>query len=291
MKVFSAECVPNTKGDLGEGLLWDERNETIMWVDAFVKIINTWNPATKTLTERKYDSLVTSIAKRESGGYVVAAGLKLIVLNENLDVIGTSPLEMPNENVRTNDGNVDINGNYWVGCFANDAKPKQGNLRRISPNFDSKVFLKDITIANGMDWSPDNKICYYIDTPTKKVSRFNFNIETSELDGELEAIDVSKYSGAPDGMCVDSLGNLWVAFWGGGCVRSFSPSGELLAQVDVPATLVTNCAFGGPDLSTLYITCAIPSYEDFVKGEEPLAGSLFKAEVGVQGRLQNNFAG
>jgi len=291
MKVFSAECVPNTKGDLGEGLLWDERNETIMWVDAFVKIINTWNPATKTLIERKYDSLVTSIAKRESGGYVVAAGLKLIVLNENLDVIGTSPLEMPNENVRTNDGNVDINGNYWVGCFANDAKPKQGNLRRISPNFDSKVFLKDITIANGMDWSPDNKICYYIDTPTKKVSRFNFNIETSELDGELEAIDVSEYSGAPDGMCVDSLGNLWVAFWGGGCIRSFSPSGELIAQVDVPATLVTNCAFGGPDLSTLYITCAIPSYEDFVKGEEPLAGSLFKAEVGAKGRLQNNFLG
>ncbi len=291
MKVFSAECIPNTKGDLGEGLLWDERNQTIMWVDAFVKIINTWNPATKTLIERKYDSLVTSIAKRESGGYVVAAGLKLIVLNENLDVAGTSPLEMPNENVRTNDGNVDLNGNYWVGCFANDAKPKQGNLRRISPNLESKVFLKDISIANGMDWSPDNKICYYIDTPTRKISRFNFNTETSELEGELEAIDVSKYSGAPDGMCVDALGNLWVAFWGGGCVRSFSPTGELLAQVDVAATLVTNCAFGGPDLSTLYITCALPSYEDFVKGDEPLAGSLFKADVGAKGRLQNNFLG
>lgn len=291
MKVFSAECVPNTKGDLGEGLLWDERNETIMWVDAFVKIINTWNPATSVLIERTFDSIVTSIAKRESGGYVVAAGLKLIVLDANLDVTGTSPLEMPNENVRTNDGNVDINGNYWVGCFANDAKPKQGNLRRISPSLESKVFLKDITIANGMDWSPGNKICYYIDTPTKKISRFNFNIETSELEGELEAIDVSKYSGAPDGMCVDAAGNLWVAFWGGGCVRSFSPSGELLAQVDVAATLVTNCAFGGPDLSTLYITCAIPTYEDFVIGDEPLAGSLFKAEVGAQGRLQNNFAG
>jgi sugar lactone lactonase YvrE len=291
MKVFSAECIPNTKGDLGEGLLWDERNQTIMWVDAFVKIINTWDPATKILIERKYDSLVTSIAKRESGGYVVAAGLKLNTLNDNLDVISSSPLEMPNENVRTNDGNVDLNGNYWVGCFANDAKPKQGNLRRISPNLQSKVFLQDITIANGMDWSLDNKICYYIDTPTKKVSRFNFNTETSEFEGELEAIDVSQYSGAPDGMCVDAAGNLWVAFWGGGCVRSFSPSGELLAQVDVAATLVTNCAFGGPDLSTLYITCAIPSYEDFVKGEEPLAGSLFKAEVGAKGRLQNNFLG
>jgi len=291
MKVFSAECIPNTKGDLGEGILWDERNKTIMWVDAFMKIINVWNPVTKTLIERTFDSIVTSIAKRESGGYVVAAGLKLIVLNEDLDVTGESPLEMPFENVRTNDGNVDINGNYWVGCFANDAKPNQGNLRRISPNLGSKVFLKDITIANGMDWSPDNKIFYYIDTPTKKVSRFNFNIETSDFEGELEAIDVSKYSGAPDGMCVDAMGNLWVAFWGGGCVRSFSPTGELLAQVDVSATLVTNCAFGGPDLSTLYITCAIPSYEDFVKSDEPLAGSLFKAEVGVQGRLQNNFAG
>ena len=289
MKLFTSECIPNTRGDLGEGLLWDERNETIMWVDAFKKIVNVWNPATKEIKSKEFDSLVTSIAKRKSGGYVVAAGLKLIKLNENLELTSESPLEMPFDNVRTNDGNVDINGNYWVGAFANDAKPHQGNLRRISPNLDSKVFLKDITIANGMDWSPDNKIFYYIDTPTKKVSRFKFNTETSEIEDELEAIDVSQYSGAPDGMCVDALGNLWVAFWGGGCVRSFSPSGELLAQVDVAATLVTNCAFGGPDLSTLFITCAVASYENFVKGEEPLAGSLFKANVGAQGRLQNNF--
>lgn len=291
MKLFSSECIPNTNGDLGEGLLWDDRNQTIMWVDAFKKIVNVWNPATKKIKSKEFDSLVTSIAKRESGGYVIAAGLKLIELNENLELSNETPLEMPFDNVRTNDGNVDINGNYWVGAFANDAKPHRGNLRRISPNLGSKVFLKDITIANGMDWSPDNKIFYYIDTPTKKVSCFKFNIETSELEGELEAIDVGQYSGAPDGMCVDALGNLWVAFWGGGCVRSFSPSGELLAQVDVAATLVTNCAFGGPDLSTLYITCAVASYEDFVKGEEPLAGSLFKADVGAQGRLQNNFLG
>ena len=291
MKLFSSECIPDTKGDLGEGLLWDERNETIMWVDAFKKIINVWNPATKNLKSQEFDSIVTSIAKRESGGYVVAAGLKLIELDNDLKVTKSTPLEMPFDNVRTNDGNVDINGNYWVGAFANDAKPNQGNLRRISPNLGSKVFLKDITIANGMDWSPDNKICYYIDTPTKKVSRFKFNIETSELEGELEAIDVSGYSGAPDGMCTDIDGNLWVAFWGGGCVRSFAPSGELLAQVDVAATLVTNCAFGGSDLSTLFITCAVASYEESITGEEPLAGSLFKADVGTQGRLQNNFLG
>jgi sugar lactone lactonase YvrE len=262
-----------------------------MWVDAFKMIINVWNPATKTLKSQLFDSLVTSIAKRESGGYVVAAGLKLIEIDNDLKVTKSTPLEMPFENVRTNDGNVDINGNYWVGAFANDAKPKQGNLRRISPNLESKVFLKDITIANGMDWSPDNKIMYYIDTPTKKVSRFKFNTETSELEGELEPIDVSGYSGAPDGMCTDINGNLWVAFWGGGCIRNFSPTGELLAQVDLAATLVTNCAFGGPDLSTLYITCAVPAYEEFVTGEEPLAGSLFKADVGTQGRLQNNFLG
>ena len=78
MKSFSSECIPNTKGDLGEGLLWDERNETIMWVDAFKKIINVWSPATKILKSEEFDSIVTSIAKRESGGYVVAAGLKLI---------------------------------------------------------------------------------------------------------------------------------------------------------------------------------------------------------------------
>jgi len=86
VKLFSSECIPNTRGDLGEGLLWDERNQTIMWVDAFKKIINVWNPVTKNLKSQEFDSIVTSIAKRESGGYVVAAGLKLIELNENLEL-------------------------------------------------------------------------------------------------------------------------------------------------------------------------------------------------------------
>lgn len=291
MKLFSSECIPNTKGDLGEGLLWDERNATIMWVDVFKNRINVWNPTTNSLRSAEFDSIVTSIAKRQSEGYLVAAGLKIIELNNDFEVTKSVLLEMPHDNVRTNDGNVDINGNFWIGSMANDAKPKQGDVKRIARDLSTRAFLDDITISNGMDWSPDSKIFYFIDTPTKKISRFTFNTETSELEGELEGIDVSGYSGAPDGMCVDLNGNLWVAFWGGGCVRGFSPSGELLAQVDVAATLVTNCAFGGPDLSTLYITCAVPSYEEFVKGEEPLAGSLFKAEVGTQGRLQNNFAG
>ena len=287
MKLFSSECIPNTSGDLGEGLLWDERNQTIMWVDAFKKIVNVWHPATKNLKSKEFDSIVTSIAKRESGGYVVAAGLKLIELNENLDLTGASPLEMPFDNVRTNDGNVDINGNYWVGAFANDAKPHQGNLRRISPNLDSKVFLKDITIANGMDWSLDNKICYYIDTPTKKVSRFKFNTETSEIEDELEAIDVSEYSGAPDGMCVDALGNLWVAFWTGSAVRCFDgENGKQLDEVNCPTPRITSCVFAGENLDQLIITSA---REESEVGEPKESGMTFIATPGVRGQKTTLF--
>jgi sugar lactone lactonase YvrE len=289
MTEFIAESVPNTKGDLCEGLLWDERSGTLMWSDIFKNTIMKWKPGSDSVLKKEFKTIMTSIGKNSTGGYVVAAGNCVQLLDENLEVTDELSLEMPNQNVRTNDGNIDPSGNFWIGSMAYDAKARMGDLKKVSSDFQSQTILRDVTISNGIDWSPDGEILYYIDTPTKKVSRFKFDLDSASLGQELEPIDVSASPGAPDGMCTDAAGNLWVAFWGGGQVRNFSPEGELLGVVNVAASLVTNCAFGGADLSTLYITTADASHDPSITGREPLGGSLFLADVRAKGKLQYDF--
>ena len=289
MSEFIAECVPGTKGDLGEGVLWDERSGTLLWSDVFKNTIIQWNPESNSFFRREFKNAITSIEKKAAAGFIVASGNCIQLLDENLVVINQTFLEMPNPNVRTNDGNIDPLGNFWIGSMAYDAKAGMGDLKRVAGDFQTRVALRDVTISNGMDWSPSGDIFYYIDTPTEQVRRFKFDLGSGWLGEEMEPIDVSDSPGVPDGMCVDAEGNLWVAFWGGGQVRNFSQEGKLLGVVEVSASLVTNCAFGGKALSTLYITTADASYEESIMEREPLAGSLFFAEVKVKGKLQNNF--
>jgi hypothetical protein len=289
MNNFEAEPVPNYKGDLGEGILWDERTSRLIWVDVFAKQINYLVPKTGDIGGRSFISILTSIVKKRGGGYLVAAGDHLLELDGDLLEVRQIPLQMGNENVRTNDGNVDPNGDYWIGSMAYDAEPNQGELKWISSNYFENIFLDEVTIANGIDWSPDGEIMYFIDTPKRQIGRFNWKLKESAGESELKAIDLNGYAGVPDGMCVDKDGGLWVAFWGDGKIRNFSPEGDLIGQVIIPASLVTNCAFGGENLSTLYITTANSSYESAIEVTEPLAGSLFQVDVYKSGRAQNEF--
>jgi sugar lactone lactonase YvrE len=288
MEEFFATSVPKTTGDLGEGILWDERSSTLLWADVFKKLILRWNPETKKIVEKEFENIITYIGKYSQGGFVVAAGDSIAILDDNLNIQQRVPLSMPNLNVRTNDGNIDALGNLWIGSMSDNGKLGQGDLKRVAANWAVSTELKNISISNGMDWSPDAEVFYFIDTPTRKVRRFNFDGAQGTLKSELEPLDVSGVSGSPDGMCVDRDGNLWIAFWGGGCVRKYSPQGEILGIVHVPATLVTNCTFGGNDLATLYITTANTSHDASIKGLEPLAGSLFEVEVGALGLPANN---
>jgi sugar lactone lactonase YvrE len=289
MNHFEAEPVPNCMGDLGEGILWDERTSRLIWVDVFARRINYLVPKTGEIGGRSFISILTSIVKKRGGGYLVAAGDHLLVLDGDFLVVEKIPLQMGNENVRTNDGNVDPNGDYWIGSMAYDAKPNQGNLKWISSKYDENIFLNEVTIANGIDWSPDGSIMYFIDTPKRQIGRFNWKSKESASESEMKAIDLTQFAGVPDGMCVDKDGGLWVAFWGDGKIRNFSPEGDFVSQVIIPASLVTNCAFGGENLSTLYITTANSSYESSINVAEPMAGSLFQANVLTSGRLQNEF--
>lgn len=276
---MKAELVADVHAQLGEGPLWDARTDELLWVDILAGIVHRFDPATG--ADRAFDagSYVGAVVPRTRGGYAlaVAAGFALAT-----DEGKVSPLTAVghDEAVRMNDGACDSAGRFWAGSMRLDEGRGGGCLYRLDADHRVDAICRGVTISNGIAWSPDDTLLYYVDTPTRAIEMFDFDVATGAATGRRVLVTVD---GLPDGLVVDEDGFLWVAFWGGGEVRRYSPQGELAAVIEVPATHTTKCAFGGPDLSNLYITTAA--------GEEPHAGGLFVAEPGVAGLPARAYAG
>ncbi|MDX2974056.1 SMP-30/gluconolactonase/LRE family protein, partial [Kribbella solani] len=186
--------------------------------------------------------------------------------------------------MRTNDAKCDPYGRLWVGTMADDASPRTGSLYRISADWTRTTVLTGVSISNGLGWSPDGRRMYYIDSPIKTVDLLDYDPSTGNAVARRVLIDTAEYAGMPDGMAVDAEGCLWVAFFGGGAVRRFSPGGSLLTTIEVPDRYVTSCAFAGPELDHLVITTG--------QGPDSAAGgNLFVARPGVPGLPTAAFAG
>lgn len=287
MEKFEAGPVTAPESDLGESPLWDHRSQILYWVDIFAGVVHEMDND-GSCRSTKVASLVTFVGLDESGGLVAAIGHDLVETHgtamSTLGKLGSNDPSM-----RSNDGNVDSGGRLWIGTMAYDAGPGRGALYRVGHEGEATTALTGVTISNGIDWSPDGAIMYYIDTPTRTVARLHYDVESKVLEPSGPPIDVSDAEGVPDGMCVDSEGFLWIAFWGGSQVRRYAPGGPFVDSINLPVSLVTACAFGGPDLSTLYITTAKHGLTKTDLDGEPLAGRLFASNVGTRGRPMHQY--
>jgi sugar lactone lactonase YvrE len=184
-----------------------------------------------------------------------------------------------------NEGGCDPDGRFYCGSMAYDQRPGAGALHRLDPDGSVQVVLPELTISNGLEWSPDGSLAYYVDTPTGRVDVFDYDAERG-LTGRRPFARPTP--GHPDGLTVDAEGGVWVALFDGGAVHRYTPGGVLDGVVELPTPQVTACTLGGPDLDRLYVTT---SAENLEPGTDPLAGSLFAADVGVRGRPVREFAG
>jgi sugar lactone lactonase YvrE len=191
------------------------------------------------------------------------------------------------DDVRMNEGGCDPDGRFYCGSMAYDARPGAGTLYRLDPDASTTVVLRGVTISNGLEWTPDGGRAYYVDTPTGRIDLFDYDRDAG-LTGRRPFVSVPADDGHPDGLTVDAEGGVWVALYGGAAVRRYTPDGRLDLVVELPTPHVTACTFGGPDLDELFITT---SQENLAPGSDPLAGSLFRASVGVTGRPVREFAG
>ncbi|HTI27727.1 MAG TPA: SMP-30/gluconolactonase/LRE family protein [Kutzneria sp.] len=255
------------RGDatLGEGPTWDTSTSTLLWVDILGSAVHRYDPGRGTDSVLPTPQHIGAAKPRAAGGLV--ANLRDGVALLDADGGQRWLVYWEREGVRGNDAAVDGAGRLWAGTMRYDTAEGGGWLARVEPDGAAKVLLDDVTISNGIAWSPDNTLMYYIDTPTSRVDVFDYDLATGSATDRRPLCTVE---GSPDGMCVDADGCLWVAVWGGSAIRRYTPDGKLDREVPVPVSQPTACAFGGPDFTDLYVTTA----REGLRNPEELAGSL-----------------
>ena len=280
---MQAELILNAKATLGEGPAWDSKTQTLYWVDILEKriyagtqILAQLDDVIGCLAPRKNGHLILSLSGAE--GRLGFADLEpdtaqLTVLT-TLDEIQTN---------RVNDGKCDPAGRFLAGTMDMNEKDPNGALY----SFDGKQvtrLLDGITISNGLAWSVDHKNFYYIDTPTRAVKAFDYDLATGQIENPRVAVYIPESLGWPDGMTSDTDDNLWIAIWGGARMTKWNPrTGKLLEQIPVPALHTSSCVFGGKDMNELYVTSARVGMSEADLKKYPLSGGLFKVITNVGG--------
>lgn len=291
MKTHKATLLFDTKSILGEGSVWDWRKQLLFWVDIEGMILHRLDPTSHKHSHWGFKRMIGVAVPAESGSLLLALESGLATFNpETGKLTEHQVLENQDSKMRYNDGKTAPNGHFWIGSMHKETLPKTGNLYGVDDGFNSQIKIPKTTISNGMAWSSDSKTFYFIDSPTYEVCAYDFDPVGSSLSNKKSVLKVPEISGAPDGMCIDSEGMLWIAHWGGNCVRRWNPeTGEVLEIVDVDAPLVTSCCFGGKELDTLYITTARSGLTDSQLEEFPLSGGLFVCRPSAKGTPINYF--
>ena len=279
IKVF-----PDVTSTLGEGPVWHCEEQVFYWIDITGKKLHRLDLVTGKNQSFEMGSMIGAVMPVQEGGVVVAleTGIFRFYPPDQFQKLVEYPSDA-SPNTRFNDGKCDPGGRLWIGTMDKNAKPYQGKLYRLEGSRLIEV-LQNISISNGLGWSPDHRTMYYIDTFEQTVYAFDFDISTGEITNKRVVVYVSKSLGAPDGMTVDCNGNLWVALWGGSGVACFDPlTGDLIGKVEIPALNVTSCEFGGPDLKTLLITTAREGLNEEQLREYPLSGHVFIVQTPICG--------
>ncbi len=269
----------------GEGPVWSPSWGGLRWVDMLAgDILSLADDGT--VSRRHVGDVAAVIRPRTDGGAVIAVE-KGFVFEDAEGNLTPLPEVWSTGDVRMNEGGCDPDGRFYCGSMAYDSRPGGGKLYRLDPDASVSVVLESVSTSNGLDWSPDGSRAYYNDTPTAQIALFDYDTDAG-LTGMRPFVHIDPDVGMPDGLTVDREGGVWVALYGGGAVHRYTADGTLDAVIEVPASLTTACALGGPDLDQLYITTSRQGLEP---GEEPLAGSLFRVDVGVRGLPVRPFAG
>ncbi|NHN56765.1 SMP-30/gluconolactonase/LRE family protein [Calidifontibacter sp. DB0510] len=234
-------------------------------------------------------TIAAAIRPRGGGGAIVALERGIALSDDySLRELRTLPPLWDDTSVRFNDGGCDPAGNFWVGSMAYDQRTGGGTLWQVTPDATSTPRVTDVTISNGIGWSPDGRTAFYIDTPTRTIWAFDWSPETG-LTGRRPWVRLDdSVKGSPDGLWVDAEGGVWVALYGGSAVHRYDSGGVLSEVVDLPCTNVTACTFGDRDNQTLFITT---SREGLAPYDQPLAGAVFSCRPGVYGMPTLPFAG
>lgn len=274
---------------LAESPVWDVERGMLHLVDIFARRIHRFDPEGGTVVSATVAGVPGALGLRADGGYI--AGINRDFAALELDG-SLRPIATVTTGDRLNDGKCDPRGRFIAGTM--DSQERRGAAALYQLHADGSVteLLSDVTLSNGLDWSPSGERLYHVDTSVERVSVFDYDLDSGQLGERQPFADLRGGSGRPDGLTVDAEGGVWVVLARGGAVHRYDPHGRLDAVIEFPTPIVTSCAFGGRDLDQLYVTSSRALLSAPRRDEDPLAGSLFVVEgLGVRGRPPHRYQG
>ena len=285
------ECALPGRDLLGECPLWDERDQSLWWVDSRAPALRHWSPGTPTAVSFALPEVLGSIALRAGGGLLAAtrSGLHSFDPASGVLVALVDPESHLPDN-RFNDGRCDRRGRFIAGSMSDLSREPSGALYRFDPDGSCSRLLDGIIVPNSLAFSPDGRTLYFADTWRERIFAFDYDPDNGAISRQRVFANTTGHQGRPDGSCVDAEGYLWNCEYGGWRVLRYAPDGRIDGAIPVPVANPTCCCFGGPDLRTLYITSATQRLTAAQLAEQPLAGSLFAVRPGVAGLAESRFA-
>ncbi len=278
--------------ELGEGPIWDPVRERLLFVDIPRGQIHEFDPVARADRVIDVGQPIGVVAPTVRGDWLVGGRDGFLRVDPDTGATRLMlAVEGDRPDNRMNDGYCDARGRFWAGTMSMTREPEAGALYRLDPDGCLTRVLDHVTTSNGIDWSPDQRRMYYVDTGTRRINLFDFDPDAGAVSHRRPLVTFPAADGKPDGLIVDAEGDVWVALWGGAAVRRYAPDGRLVQTVALPAAYPTKCAFGGADLMDLFITSARGPLSEEARAAQPHAGSVFHCRPGVRGRPVTPFAG
>lgn len=277
------EVAVRERAELGEGPTWDPVTGRLIWVDILSSRIHTYDPSSGRRTVMATEQHVGAAKPRAGGGLVV--NLRDGVGLYDTDGAFSWLVRDPVPERRGNDAAVAPDGALWAGTMRYDEREAGGSLFRVGPDGGVTAVPEAVTVSNGTGWSPDGRLMYYIDSPTRRIDVFD--VDGAQVHNRRPFAAVEPGAGWPDGLTVDAEGCVWAALWDGAAVRRYTPDGRLDQVMELPVRRPTACAFGGPGLADLYISSARTG----LVAPHPLSGSLLVLAGAGRGVAGTPFAG
>lgn len=285
---------------VGESIVWAAQEKALYWVDIGGKRIHRLDPESGAHAEWPTPDFPTSIGLRGKGGFVVGLRREVCLWKPGgaFDAFAVPEPDLPDN--RLNEGRVAPDGSFWVSTMQDNLNPdgspramdrKSGALYRIgAEGAVTRLTPREYGITNTMGWTRDGRFLF-ADTPANEIYAFDYD-DAAKTVANRRTIVSGFERGLPDGSCMDAEDTLWnCRVVGGAAVARFSPEGELLKLVELPVTWPTSCTFGGPNLSTLYVTSARFTMTPEHLAANPLEGSLLAIDDAGTGIPEPAFAG
>jgi sugar lactone lactonase YvrE len=266
---MNIRAISEVISDLGEGPIWSADTSSVTWTDITQNTFHTADIDTGRTMSFGVPSMVGAIAHSKDGGYIAATqkGFARIGVDGKY-----SPLHsfLPDD-MRMNDGKVDPSGRFWAGSMELSFEKGRGSLYVLEKDNSYRSILDDITLSNGMGWSPDAQYFYYIDSVPGVLKRFDYDLYTGHISNPKDLITFDSSSGIPDGMSMSSDGKIVIALWDGGRIEIYEPSGEKVSEITLGVSRPTSCTFAGPNRDILIVSTASQGID---QADEPLAGKI-----------------